>query len=106
MCDVTIKELEKVVTCPENEIKPIYGICLGNQHRDLAAGGKAKKLRFRNQGQNVTVLYHQTGECYITRQNHGYHIHCDTLKIVGKFHVQMLTMEVTKVSHMKLDHME
>jgi carbamoylphosphate synthase small subunit len=71
-----------------------------------AAGGKAKKLRFRNRGHNVPVLYHQTGECYITPQNQGYHIHCDTLKIVGKFHIQMLTMEVTKVSHMKLDLME
>lgn len=26
MCDVTIKELEKVVTCPDSEVKPIFGI--------------------------------------------------------------------------------
>jgi carbamoyl-phosphate synthase (ammonia) len=80
MCDVTIKELEKVVTCPDSEIKPIFGICLGNQLMGIAAGGKAEKLPFGNRGQNVPVLNHQTGACYITPQNHGYHINCDTLK--------------------------
>jgi carbamoyl-phosphate synthase (ammonia) len=80
MCDVTIRELEKVVTCPENEIKPVFGICLGNQLLGIAAGGKAEKLPFGNRGQNVPVLNHQSGECYITPQNHGYHIDCSTLK--------------------------
>jgi carbamoyl-phosphate synthase (ammonia) len=80
MCDVTIRELEKVITCPEDEIKPIFGICLGNQLLGIAAGGKAEKLPFGNRGQNVPVLNHQTGECYITPQNHGYHINCKTLK--------------------------
>lgn len=80
MCASTIKEIEKVVTCPDDEVKPIYGICLGNQLMGLAAGGTAKKLPFGNRGQNQPVLNHQTGECYITPQNHGYHIDCATLK--------------------------
>jgi len=80
MCVETINELKKVVNCPDDEIKPIFGICLGNQLMGLAAGGKAEKLPYGNRGQNVPVLNHQTGECYITPQNHGYHINCDTLE--------------------------
>jgi hypothetical protein len=53
---------------------------MGNQLIGLAAGGKAEKLPFGNRGQNQPVLNHQTGECYITSQNHGYVINCDTLE--------------------------
>lgn len=80
MCKETIQELEKVITCPDDKVKPIYGICLGNQLMGLAAGGKAEKLPFGHRGQNQPVLNHQTGECYITPQNHGYVIDCTTLR--------------------------
>lgn len=80
MLKETVAELEKVVNCPEDQIKPIYGICMGNQLIGLAAGGMAKKLPFGNRGQNQPVLNHQTGECYITPQNHGFHIDTSTLK--------------------------
>jgi carbamoyl-phosphate synthase (ammonia) len=53
---------------------------MGNQLIGLAAGGKAEKLPFGNRGQNQPVLNHQTGECYITPQNHGYHINTSTLE--------------------------
>lgn len=80
MCAETIQELEKVVTCPDEEVKPIYGICMGNQLIGLAAGGEAQKLPFGNRGQNQPVLNHQTKECYITSQNHGYVIDTSNLK--------------------------
>jgi carbamoyl-phosphate synthase (ammonia) len=80
MCVQTIDELKKVINCSDDQVKPIFGICLGNQLMGLAAGGKAEKLPFGNRGQNQPVLNHQTGECYITPQNHGYHINCDTLE--------------------------
>lgn len=80
MCVETIEQLKKVVSVPDEDVKPIFGICLGNQLMGLAAGGKAEKLPFGNRGQNQPVLNHQTGECYITPQNHGYHINCDTLE--------------------------
>ena len=80
MCGKTVAELEKVITCPDSEVKPIYGICMGNQLIGLAAGGTAKKLPFGNRGQNQPVLNHENNECYITPQNHGYVIDCSTLK--------------------------
>lgn len=80
MCGKTVAELEKVINCPDDKVKPIYGICMGNQLIGLAAGGTAKKLPFGNRGQNQPVLNHQNRECYITPQNHGYVIDCSTLK--------------------------
>lgn len=74
VADTTVAELKKVINCSEDEIKPIYGICMGNQLIGQAAGGKVTKLPFGNRGQNQPVLNHQTGECYITPQNHGYAI--------------------------------
>jgi carbamoyl-phosphate synthase (ammonia) len=61
-------------------LQPIFGICMGNQLIGLAAGGKAEKLPFGNRGQNQPVINHQTGECYITPQNHGFHINTSTLE--------------------------
>jgi carbamoyl-phosphate synthase (ammonia) len=80
MCASTIQELEKVFSCPDDQVKPIYGICMGNQLVGLAAGGKAEKLPFGNRGQNQPVLNHQNGDCYITSQNHGFVINTDKLK--------------------------
>jgi len=79
MCTETVEQLKKVVNCPDDEVKPIFGICLGNQLMGLAAGGKAEKLPFGNRGQNQPVVNHRTGECYITPQNHGYAINTSTL---------------------------
>ncbi len=78
-CDKTIEQLKKAISVPDDQVKPIFGICLGNQLLGLAAGGEAKKLPFGNRGQNQPVINHATGECYITSQNHGYHIDTTTL---------------------------
>ncbi|KAL7554053.1 hypothetical protein ACHAWF_017438 [Thalassiosira exigua] len=78
-CDKTIEQLKQAISVPDNEVKPIFGICLGNQLLGIAAGGEAKKLPFGNRGQNQPVINHATGECYITSQNHGYHIDTATL---------------------------
>jgi len=80
MCAETIDQLRKVINCPDDEVKPLFGICLGNQLMGLAAGGKAEKLPFGNRGQNQPVINHQTGEAYITPQNHGYVINTETLE--------------------------
>jgi carbamoyl-phosphate synthase (ammonia) len=75
----TIEQLKRAISVPDDQVKPIFGICLGNQLLGLAAGGQAKKLPFGNRGQNQPVINHATGECYITSQNHGYHIDTTTL---------------------------
>lgn len=79
MCVKTIEELRKVINCKDIEVKPIFGICLGNQLLALAAGAKTAKLPFGNRGQNQPVLNDLTGECYITPQNHGFAVIEDTL---------------------------
>ncbi len=53
-------------------MKPLFGICLGNQLLGLAAGASTYKLPFGNRGQNQPVINMVTGRCYITPQNHGY----------------------------------
>ena len=60
-------------------MKPIFGICLGNQLLALAAGAEAKKLPFGNRGQNQPVINQLTGECYITPQNHGFAVDSSSL---------------------------
>jgi carbamoyl-phosphate synthase (ammonia) len=79
MCVKTIDELAKVINAPADKIKPIFGICLGNQLLALAAGAKTEKLPYGNRGQNQPVLNALTGECYITPQNHGYAVVTETL---------------------------
>ena len=79
-CKETIEQLKKVISVPDDEVKPVFGICLGNQLLGIAAGGEARKLPFGNRGQNQPVINHQTGECYITSQNHGFHIATETLQ--------------------------
>lgn len=73
-CVETVDELKKVIALDGASLRPIFGICLGNQLMALAAGAKAVKLPFGNRGQNQPVINTLTGECYITPQNHGYAI--------------------------------
>ena len=56
----------------ERLVKPIFGICLGNQLLGSAAGAQTYKLPFGNRGQNQPVLNLLSGKCVITPQNHGY----------------------------------
>jgi len=79
MCVQTIDQLKKVINLPEDQMKPLFGICLGNQLMGIASGGNAVKLPFGNRGQNQPVINHLTGECYITPQNHGYAIDSKSL---------------------------
>jgi carbamoyl-phosphate synthase (ammonia) len=79
MCVETIDQLKKILALPDDQVKPIFGICLGNQLLSLAAGAECVKLPFGNRGQNQPVLNKMTGECYITPQNHGYAVKDDNL---------------------------
>lgn len=52
MCVSTVEQLQKVITLEGRDLKPIFGICMGNQLMGLAAGCTASKLPFGNRGQN------------------------------------------------------
>jgi len=78
MCGTTVEHLKKLVNDPAF-MKPIFGICLGNQLLGLAAGAKATKLPFGNRGQNQPVINMLTGKAFITPQNHGFAIDDTTL---------------------------
>lgn len=53
-------------------VKPIFGICMGNQLLALAAGGKTYKMQYGNRGSNQPCVDMRTTRCYITPQNHGF----------------------------------
>jgi len=72
-CGKTIDEVKSALLRESlEEVRPIFGICLGNQVVGLAAGASTTKLPFGNRGQNQPVSDERTGECFVTSQNHGF----------------------------------
>lgn len=55
MCVSTVKQMEKIIALEGGDLKPIFGICMGNQLMGLAAGCTAEKLPFGNRGQNQVI---------------------------------------------------
>ncbi|MCA9807649.1 MAG: glutamine-hydrolyzing carbamoyl-phosphate synthase small subunit [Cyanobacteria bacterium HKST-UBA06] len=51
---------------------PTVGICLGHQLLGLASGATMKKMPFGHHGGNHPVQDVETGQIFITSQNHGY----------------------------------
>ena len=60
-------------------IRPIMGICLGNQLLARAAGAKTYKLKYGHRSHNQPVQRVGTTQCFITSQNHGYAVDSSTL---------------------------
>lgn len=58
---------------------PTFGICLGHQLLALANGFETTKLKYGHRGTNQPVKDLETGRVYITSQNHGYAVVCDTV---------------------------
>ena len=51
---------------------PVFGICLGHQIITHALGASTYKLKFGHRGGNQPVKNHESGQVYVTAQNHGF----------------------------------
>ena len=60
-------------------VRPLMGICLGNQLLARAAGAKTYKLKYGHRSHNQPVRQVGTNRCFITSQNHGYAVDDTTL---------------------------
>lgn len=61
-------------------VRPIMGICLGEQLIGRAFDARTFKLKFGHRGGNHPVRDVRTGRVYIAAQNHGYAVDPDTLQ--------------------------
>ena len=76
-CGKTVKHIK---TFLENkEVRPLMGICLGNQLLARAAGAKTYKLKYGHRSHNQPVRLSGTDKCFITSQNHGFAVDDSTL---------------------------
>lgn len=64
-------------------VRPMFGICLGNQMLCQAVGGRTYKLKFGHRGSNHPVKDLETGSVTITSQNHGYAVDPSSLEGTG-----------------------
>jgi carbamoyl-phosphate synthase small subunit len=58
---------------------PVLGICLGFQILALAAGAKTEKMKFGHHGANHPVRDCDTGQVFITSQNHGFCVTAESM---------------------------
>mmetsp|Transcript_34777 Transcript_34777/g.104444 ORF Transcript_34777/g.104444 Transcript_34777/m.104444 type:complete len:1527 (-) Transcript_34777:300-4880(-) len=82
MADKTVGHIRDAIAAMESgelPVKPLFGICLGNQLLGRAAGATTYKLPFGNRGQNQPVVNLLSKRCFITPQNHGYALDADKL---------------------------
>jgi carbamoyl-phosphate synthase small subunit len=74
-CSVAVNNIQKAL----NDIKPICGICMGNQLLGKAGGAKIYKLKYGHRSHNQPVRMVGTNKCFISSQNHGYAVDANTL---------------------------
>ncbi len=61
------------------KVRPLMGICMGNQLLGKAAGATIYKLKYGHRSHNQPVREVGTERCFITSQNHGYAVDTTTL---------------------------
>ncbi len=76
-CGKTVEHIRSFLS--SGEVRPLMGICLGNQLLARAAGANTYKLKYGHRSHNQPVREVGTNRCFITSQNHGFAVDTDTL---------------------------
>ena len=76
-CSKTVEHIRTFLDRPN--VRPLMGICLGNQLLARAVGAKTYKLKYGHRSHNQPVRLVGTTRCFITSQNHGYAVDASTL---------------------------
>lgn len=77
VCNETVANIRNVIESGSK--KPIFGICLGHQLVSTAIGCKTYKMLYGNRGHNLPCIHKDTGNCYMTSQNHGYAVDSNSI---------------------------
>ena len=76
-CETTVAHVRTFLQ--NADVRPLMGICLGNQLLARAAGAATYKLKYGHRSHNQPVQQVGTTRCFITSQNHGYAVDDKTL---------------------------
>lgn len=76
-CGKTVEHIRTFLANPV--VRPLMGICMGNQLLGKAAGATIYKLKYGHRSHNQPVRQVGTDRCFITSQNHGYAVDSSTL---------------------------
>ena len=85
-CDAAVQHIRSFLSLEAERaakgerVRPLMGICMGNQLLGKAVGATVYKLKYGHRSHNQPVRMVGTDRCFITSQNHGYAVRTDTIQ--------------------------